>query len=131
MPYFLERIDYVYKHHKAWTNQDFGDRLPSEVFSRAHPHLLHRRRRGHRGPLAPQPGPHPLGVRLPALRLHLAAAPEMAMRYLEGLPDEDIDKITHRNAMANFGYDPFAHIRASSARWAPCRPWPPTWSPRR
>ncbi|MFZ4519756.1 MAG: amidohydrolase family protein, partial [Microthrixaceae bacterium] len=33
VPYFLERIDYVYKHHKAWTNQDFGDRLPSEVFN--------------------------------------------------------------------------------------------------
>ena len=33
IPYFLERVDYVYSHHKAWTGQDFGDMLPSQVFS--------------------------------------------------------------------------------------------------
>ena len=33
VPYFLERIDYVYEHHHQWTNQDFGDQLPSQVFN--------------------------------------------------------------------------------------------------
>ena len=32
IPYFLERIDYQYQQHHTWTGQDFGDRLPSEVF---------------------------------------------------------------------------------------------------
>jgi predicted TIM-barrel fold metal-dependent hydrolase len=32
IPYFLERVDYNYKRHHAWTGQDFGDRLPSDVF---------------------------------------------------------------------------------------------------
>ena len=32
IPYFLERVDYVYQHHKAWTGQDFGDKLPSQLF---------------------------------------------------------------------------------------------------
>ncbi len=32
IPYFLERVDYVYQHHKAWTGQDFGDLLPSQLF---------------------------------------------------------------------------------------------------
>ncbi len=32
-PYFLERIDYIYDRHHAWTGQDFGDQLPSEVFN--------------------------------------------------------------------------------------------------
>ena len=32
VPYFLERIDRVYTMHRAWTHQDFGGRLPSEVF---------------------------------------------------------------------------------------------------
>ncbi len=32
IPYFLERADYVYKHHKAWTGIDLGGRLPSELF---------------------------------------------------------------------------------------------------
>ena len=33
IPYFLERVDYNYRRHHAWTGQDFGDRLPSEVFN--------------------------------------------------------------------------------------------------
>ena len=32
IPYALERIDYVYEHHRKWTGQDFGDQLPSQVF---------------------------------------------------------------------------------------------------
>ncbi len=32
IPYMLERVDYVYEHHHAWTGQDFGDKLPSQVF---------------------------------------------------------------------------------------------------
>ena len=32
IPYFLERVDYTYEHHKAWTRPDLGGRLPSEVF---------------------------------------------------------------------------------------------------
>jgi len=39
----------------------------------------------------------------------------MAMKYLDGLADEEIDKITHLNAMANFSYDPFAHIPREQA----------------
>ena len=35
-------------------------------------------------------------------------APEMAMKYLEGVPDDEVDKITHLNAMRHFSYDPFA-----------------------
>jgi hypothetical protein len=30
------------------------------------------------------------------------------MKYLESVPDEEIDKITHLNAMKHFQYDPFA-----------------------
>ena len=45
IPYFLERPDYVYKHHKAWTGMDLGGRLPVGAVPRAHHHLLHRRRR--------------------------------------------------------------------------------------
>ena len=32
IPYFLSRIDRTYEMHSAWTLQDFGGRLPSEVF---------------------------------------------------------------------------------------------------
>ena len=115
VPYFLERIDYVYQHHRAWTNQDFGDRLPSQVFNE---HVLtcfiddavgmevrHHLNPDHIHwecdyPHSDSTWPH---------------APETAMKYLDGLPDEDVDRITHRNAMANFGFDPFAHIPRDQA----------------
>ena len=37
-------------------------------------------------------------------------APEYCIKYLADLPDEEINKITHLNAMRNFTYDPFQHI---------------------
>jgi hypothetical protein len=35
-------------------------------------------------------------------------SPESAMKYLAEIPDEDINKITHLNAMKHFKYDPFS-----------------------
>ena len=32
IPYFLERVDRTYEMHSTWTHQDFGGKLPSEVF---------------------------------------------------------------------------------------------------
>src|SRR5579862_8860501 len=32
IPYFLDRLDRTYDMHHLWTGQDFGNRLPSEVF---------------------------------------------------------------------------------------------------
>ncbi len=110
VPYFLERIDYVYQHHHVWTNQDFGDKLPSQVFNenvltcfiddavgmevRHHLNVDHIHWEcdyPHSDSTWPQ-------------------APEMAMKYLQGLPEEEIDKITHLNAMRNFSFDAFSHI---------------------
>jgi predicted TIM-barrel fold metal-dependent hydrolase len=32
IPYFIDRLDRTYDMHRAWTGQDFGDQMPSEVF---------------------------------------------------------------------------------------------------
>jgi len=110
VPYFLERADYVYQHHHQWTNQDFGDKLPSQVFNeqiltcfiddavgmevRHHLNIDHIH----------------WECDYPHSDSTWPNAPEMAMKYLEGLPREEIDKITHLNAMQNFSYRPFDHI---------------------
>jgi predicted TIM-barrel fold metal-dependent hydrolase len=110
VPYFLERVDYTYQHHHQWTNQDFGDKLPSQVFNeqiltcfiddnvgvevRHHLNLDHVH----------------WECDYPHSDSTWPNAPEMAMKYLEGLPREEIDKITHLNAMRNFSYAPFDHI---------------------
>lgn len=115
IPYFLERIDYVYTRHRKWTNQDFGDRLPSEVFNE---HILTC--------FIDDAVGMEVREHLNTDHIHWECdyphsdstwpdAPEMAMRYLDGLPDEDVDRITHLNAMRNFSYDPFVHIPREEA----------------
>jgi tryptophan-rich sensory protein len=110
VPYFLERIDYVYRHHKQWTNQDFGSKLPSEVFNE---HVL----TCFIDDAAGMEVRHHLNgdhihweCDYPHSDSTWPQAPELAMKYLDGIPDAEIDKITHGNAMRNFQYDPFAHI---------------------
>ena len=115
LPYFLERIDYVYQHHHQWTNQDFGDRLPSQVFNE---HVLTcfiddavgMEVRHHLNPNHIH-----WECDYPHSDSTWPNSPEMAMKYLDGLPDEDINRITHLNAMENFSYDPFAVIPREQA----------------
>ena len=110
IPYFLERADYVYQRHRAWTNQDFGDRLPSQVFNE---HVV----TCFIDDAVGMEVRHHLNMDqvcwecdYPHSDSTWPNAPEMAMKFLGGLPDEDIDRITHRNAMQVFSYDPFAHL---------------------
>ena len=37
-------------------------------------------------------------------------APEALFQQMKGIPDDEIDKITHLNAMGHFSYDPFCVI---------------------
>jgi len=111
IPYFLERIDYVYDHHREWTGQDFGDRMPSEVFNE---HIItcfiddsvgveNRRWLNMDNVTWECDYPHSDST--------WPTSPEIAARYLEGLSDAEIDKITHLNAMHHFRYDPFADLK--------------------
>jgi len=111
IPYFLERVDYVYKHHRAWTGHDLG-MLPSELFaerfvtcfiddafgleSRKHLNL----------DMVTWECDYPHSD---------STWPEAPERLMEGLrnaavPDDEIDRITHENAMRVFSYDPFSVI---------------------
>jgi len=115
VPYFLERIDYVYRRHHVWTNQDFGDRLPSEVFNEhvltcfiddaAGMEVRHHLNQDHIHWECDYPHSDSTWPQ----------SPEMAMKCFDGVPDEDIDRFTHLNAMRNFRYDPFAHIPREQA----------------
>jgi predicted TIM-barrel fold metal-dependent hydrolase len=115
IPYFLERIDYVYQHHKAWTHQDFGDKLPSQLFSERIitcfiDDAFGVENRHHLNldnvtwecdyPHSDSTWPH---------------APELLHKYLAGVPDSDVNKLTHENAMRIFNYDPFAHVPKDQA----------------
>lgn len=110
IPYFLERIDYTYEHHRRWTNQDFGGLRPSEVFNRNILTCFIDDAVGVEVRHHLNPDHVHWECDYPHSDSTWPNAPEMAVKYLDGLPDEEVNKITHLNAMSNFSYDPFAHI---------------------
>jgi hypothetical protein len=111
IPYFLERLDWIYTRHHAWTGQDFGSRLPSEVFRERivtcfiddPTGIVIRDRIGVETICWECDYPHSDST--------WPTSPEFLMKSLDGVPDTDIDAMTHLNAMRHFRFDPFA-VRA-------------------
>lgn len=111
IPYFLERADYVYKNHRVWTGSDFGDQLPSDRFRErfitcfiedAHG-LANRDTIGVSTMCWEADYPHSDST--------WPRSPESVWAGLTaaGVPDDEIDAITHGNAMRAFSFDPFVH----------------------
>jgi predicted TIM-barrel fold metal-dependent hydrolase len=107
IPYFLERVDYNYRRHHAWTGQDFGDKLPSEVFNERILTCFIDDKFG----LASRDFLNMDHVMWECDYPHSDStwpvAPEELLPSLDGISDGVIDKITHGNAMEHFTYDPF------------------------
>ena len=109
IPYFLERADYTFKHHIAWTEIDLGGKLPSEVFN---DHIIvcfiddvfGLQNIDH------------LNADMvtwecdyPHSDTTWPNSPEETNRYLSLIGDDRVvDKVTHLNAMRLFHFDPFA-----------------------
>jgi len=111
IPYALERMDYVFEHHHAWTGADFGGGRPSDVYRQ---HIItcfiddasgleQRHRIGVDSMTWECDYPHSDST--------WPNSPELLGKTLHGIPDDEIDKITHLNAMRVFQFDPFS-IRA-------------------
>jgi hypothetical protein len=110
-------VDRTFEMHATWTLQDFGGKLPSEVFRE---HFLTCFISD------------PLGIRL---RHHIGidnicwecdyphsdsmwpGAPEELWEVLQRcrVPDADTNKMTHENAMRWYSFDPFTHIPRAEA----------------
>ncbi|MFV8165534.1 amidohydrolase family protein [Mycobacterium sp. 134] len=117
IPYFLERVDRTYEMHSTWTHQNFGGKLPSEVFRE---HFLTCFISD------------PVGVALrdkigvdnicweadyPHSDSMWPGAPEELWDVLteNNVPDDEINKMTHENAMRWYSFDPFSHIPREQA----------------
>ena len=110
IPYFLDRLDRTYEMHHQWTGQDFGDERPSDIFRR---HILTCF-------IA-----DPIGVQLrheigidnicwemdyPHSDSSWPRAPEEFAAVCEryDVPDEDVERMSHANAMRWYRFDPFS-----------------------
>ncbi|WP_106401667.1 amidohydrolase family protein [Actinocorallia populi] len=111
IPYFLDRIDRTYDMHHLWTGQDFGDKLPSEVFRE---HFLTCFISD------------PVGVQLrnligidniawecdyPHSDSSWPNAPEELIAVAADVPADELNKITYQNAMRWYSFDPFVNGR--------------------
>ena len=107
IPYFLERVDYVYHHHHAWTGQDMP-KLPSELFRERFITCFIDDANGIKNR-------HDVGLDTitwecdyPHSDSTWPESPELLARTLDGVSDDEIAQITHANACAFFDYDPFS-----------------------
>jgi len=109
IPYFTDRIDRTYEMHHLWTGQDFGTKLPSEVFRERFLTCFIS---------------DPIGVKLrhdigidniawecdyPHSDSSWPEAPEELAEVTAGVPDDEVNKITYENACRWYNFDPFKH----------------------
>jgi predicted TIM-barrel fold metal-dependent hydrolase len=110
IPYFLERLDHTYTVHKAWTYADFGGKLPSEVFMERVILCYIEDDFGARN--AREIGVDRICIETdyPHSDAIWPDAPEVLMKGFAptDLTDDEINKMTHLNAMKFFQYDPFS-----------------------
>jgi predicted TIM-barrel fold metal-dependent hydrolase len=115
VPFLMERADAAYKLHRFWTKQDFGDKLPSHYLRNNFLYCFHHDDIGIKYR-------HDIGINLitwecdyPHADSTWPESPEILWKSFEGLPREEIDLITHSNAMRYFNFDPFVHIPREQA----------------
>jgi predicted TIM-barrel fold metal-dependent hydrolase len=109
VPYFLERIDYVYDHHRLWTHQRFGAKRPSELFRERIVTCFISDRTGLRDLAAANVDNITWECDYPHSDTTWPRSPELLFDELGGLPDDVIEKITFANALRHFRFDPFLH----------------------
>ncbi len=111
IPFYLDRVDRHFQ-NQTWLHNDFGGKLPSEVFRE---HILACFITDPSGLEAR----HRIGVDIlawecdyPHTDTTWPESPELLWRELQDAraTDQDVDKITWQNALRFFDWDPFAHI---------------------
>jgi predicted TIM-barrel fold metal-dependent hydrolase len=116
IPYYLDRADRHYT-NQTWIGQDFGDKLPSEVFKE---HVLACFITDPSGLMMR----HRIGVErvswecdYPHTDSTWPDSAEMLMSEMRGadVPDDEINMITYENSCRFFRWDPFAGVAKERA----------------
>ena len=115
MPFFKERSDFVYEFHRYWTGQDFGDQKPSDLVRRHFMVCFTE------DPVGVKTR-HDIGIETIAWESDYPHAdstwptsPERVWPSLKDVPVDEINLMTHENAMRFFNFDPFKYIAKKDA----------------
>lgn len=109
IPYFLERADFSHERHKAWTHSPFGNMKPSEIFKRHFLNCFIDDAFGLKNLDALNEDLVSYECDYPHSDSLWPEVPEHLWPSVKHLTDAQIDKVTHRNAMRFFRFDPFKH----------------------
>jgi predicted TIM-barrel fold metal-dependent hydrolase len=111
IPYLMERADYSHEQHKVWThsNEYFGDEKPSDRFRQHFSSCFIDDAYGLRNLDLIGEDNVCYEVDFPHSDAPWPNAPEILWRSAQFLTDAQIDKVTHKNAMRLYNFDPFAH----------------------
>ncbi|MGZ6956719.1 MAG: amidohydrolase family protein, partial [Acidimicrobiia bacterium] len=115
IPYWLERLDYVYHQHRFWTHQDFGDTLPSQVARDHFSFCFISDRAGVEQAAAIGLDSVTWECDYPHSDSSWPNSPESVTKQLAGMDDSIVNKFTHENAMRIYRYDPFSAIPRDQA----------------
>ena len=107
IPYFLERADFSNEQHKAWTHSIFQELKPSEMFKRHFLNCFIDDRFGLKNLDAINEDLVAYECDYPHSDSLWPNAPEHLWDSIQHLSVQQIDKITHLNAMRFFRFDPF------------------------
>ena len=108
IPYLMERADYVNTRHKAWTRSDFGAEKPSDIFRKHFYTCFIDDKYGLQNLQNLELDKVMYEADYPHSDCPWPNAPEQLFESLKHLDDDQINKITHLNAMKLFQYDPFS-----------------------
>ena len=108
VPYFIERAEFTYDHHSAWTNSKFEGKRPTEVFKKHFLTCFIDDESGLRNRDFVGIDNMMFECDYPHSDCTWPVTPEETMRQFDNtkLSDEEINKVTHLNAIKHFGFDP-------------------------
>ncbi len=108
LPYFIERADFIYDQHRAWTHSDFGPgRKPSERFRQHFISCFIEDKFGLQNVDAIGEDNICYECDYPHSDSVWPFTPERLWRDIKHLPERVIDKISHGNALKVFNFDAF------------------------
>lgn len=108
IPYMLERADFTYRHHRAWTHANLGGLTPTERFHRNFITCFIEDKFGMQNTEFLNLDHVCFENDYPHSDCVWPNSPEILWDGVKHLPKETIDKVTHLNAMREYSLDSFA-----------------------
>lgn len=121
IPYLMERADFTYSHHGEWTGVEFGGKKPSEIFREHFLTCFIDDKYGLDNYKAIGEDLIMFETDYPHSDCVWPNAPELLWESVKGMSRDVVDKITHKNAMREYSYDPFSILNREDCTVAALR----------